>query len=140
MADYYRNPDGTIDRDKVIQELELDFERMPDEETHVIGMFDREAVAYALQLLKAQEPHILNPDELGGCGIGWIEHWFGKEHPKVQFERCAWAGWRVLTQNLIFSLEPYFREHKYGKLCGFRVWVGGYAPSEKMREAVEWDD
>lgn len=94
----------------------------------------------ALSLLKKQEPHILAPDKFGDCGIGWIEYWFGEKHPKVYFEQCVWAGSRVMTYNIMFSLEPRSVKYKYGKLCGFRIWAGDFAPSKKIRKAVLWDD
>lgn len=55
MTNWYRKLDGSIDAEKVITELELDFERIPDEENHIVGMFDREAVELAVELLKVQE-------------------------------------------------------------------------------------
>lgn len=63
MAEWYRKENGEIDREKVIDELERDFERMPDEESHVVGTFDREAVGCALELLKAQEPRVMTLEE-----------------------------------------------------------------------------
>lgn len=58
MTDWYRKENGEIDREKVIDELERDLVREPDEQTHIIGTFDREAVESALELLKAQEQEI----------------------------------------------------------------------------------
>ena len=55
MAEWNRKENGEIDREKVIDELERDLVREPDEQTHIIGVFDQEAVECALELLKAQE-------------------------------------------------------------------------------------
>ena len=61
---------------------------------------------------KEHEPHILAPDEFGECGVGWLEHWCsieddsGEQHSEVFFERCAWCGKTLTTNEFLVNLEP----------------------------------
>ena len=93
---------------------------------------------------KEHEPHILAPDEFGACGTGWLEHWCSIEddrdekHPEVFFERCAWCGKTLTTNEFLISLEPGDMMIEYGKAGGFRVWAGDFAPSEEMRKEAGW--
>ncbi len=100
--------------------------------------------AHPWNVPREHEPHILAPDEFGECGTGWIEHWCSiedgrsVEHSELFFERCAWCGKNLTTNEFLVNLEPGDMMIEYGKAGGFRVWAGDYAPSEKMRKAVAW--
>lgn len=93
---------------------------------------------------KVHEPHLLSPDEFCEVGTGWIEHWCsieddsGKRRLELFFERCAWCGKTLTTNEFLISLESGDMRIEYGKTGGFRVWAGDFAPSEEMRKEAKW--
>lgn len=96
------------------------------------------------QIPKEHEPHILAPDEFGACGTGWIEHWCsieddrGENRSELFFERCAWCGKTLATDEFVLDLVPGDMMIEYGKVGGFRVWGGDYAPSAEKRKGALW--
>lgn len=138
MTDWYRKETGEIDREKVIDELERDFERMPDEETHVVGTFDREAVGCALELLKAQEPHVMTITEAFDAEVAWLERYADPDdgvEPIIQpviiryYENGYWQC--LIEKDESADLSLFIDE--FG--TEFRFWTS--RPSEAQRKAVK---
>lgn len=149
MADFYRKENGEIDREKVIDELERDLVREPDEQTHIICTFDREAVECALELLKAAypEPHLLTRDELYEVKPGTV---LWKDHRKDPDDAGTWFpitpvyfveikqmalfdGWD--EEDVICFADEFERVSDYGAYEVY--WTA--RPSEEQRKEAEWE-
>lgn len=140
MADWYRKENGEIDRENVIDELERGFERMPDEETHVVGTFDREAVGCALELLKAHQPHVMSITEAFDAEVAWLERYADPNYcvePIIQpviiryYENGYWEC--LIEQDESPALTLFIEDFN----SEFRFWTS--RPSEEQREAVKWE-
>lgn len=138
MADWYRKENGEIDREKVIDELERDLVREPDEQTHIIGTFDREAVEGALELLKALEPRVMTLEEvLSFDSAIYMDEAQNTVCLKMLY--CYEVGRGTYDHGYTFVDSDgdriYYPAKDFNKT--WRCWTS--RPTNEQRKAVKWE-
>lgn len=126
------------DRVKVIKALEFtlaelgcDVDRAHDEKIMI------EAVSDAIELLKAQEPHVIQFDEIDNFEVLWMEVRDVNVEvglaPWVKTESGRWFSPLGCSKERPDMILATARE--YGRIC--RCWTS--RPTDAQREAIPWE-
>ena len=98
----------------------------PDNRCEHLMMID------ALELLKAQEPRIMEYHEIKNNDFAFLESVYGDLIPVIIDEDgCAWSPEINQDKNFMMICEP----GNYGK--EIRCWTS--RPTDEQRKAVKWD-
>ena len=127
------------EREKVIYSIERCICHVPDacrdcayDEGHQYNECVEMLLRDALELLKAQEPRIMEYHEIKNNNFAFMESVYGDLIPVIIDEDgCTWSPEINKDKNFMMICEP----EEYGKCI--RCWT--FRPTDEQRKAVKWD-
>ena len=97
-----------------------------------------DALDFAIEAVKAQEPRLMTLGNLRDIGSVWElntpPHLWMEINPTYRWTRGFWVAWREIY-DMIDGLHPTYDADNYGKT--WRCWTS--RPDEKRRAETPWE-
>ena len=92
--------------------------------------------------LPGEGPRVLEPEEIGYIGSGWIEYWFEEVDEDQDYKALFHAVWLdgasvEVDEEGCKSYGSVVPDENYNRQYGWRIW--DEKPSEELAKATAWE-